>query len=105
MSKYYGYIGFSTISETAPSVHSVTIVRKKYYGDIKKVTQTNTTGDGLNDNILVSTELSIVMDNYMLDNFNTITYVEYMGVKWKIKTIDPSTHPRIILSIGGVYNE
>jgi hypothetical protein len=30
-------------------------------------------------------------------------YVTYMGLKWRITNIDPQ-YPRLILTIGGVWN-
>ena len=34
-----------------------------------------------------------------------IVYAEYKGVKWKVTTIDPSSFPRIALTLGGVYTD
>jgi hypothetical protein len=31
-------------------------------------------------------------------------YIEFMGARWKITSVEVK-HPRLILTIGGVYNE
>ena len=48
-------------------------------------------------------ELEFVSDPYALSHFSNIRYVEYMGVKWKAKTVTPN-FPRIIVSLGEEYN-
>ena len=71
------------------------------YFVILKKTQTPST---LNDDINVANEISIVADPYANQNFHLMKYVEFMGTKWKITTVEVQ-YPRLILSIGGVYNE
>ena len=43
------------------------------------------------------------MDPFVRENFRTIAYVEYMGVKWKIASAEIQ-YPRLILNVGGEYN-
>ena len=48
-------------------------------------------------------EISVIADAYVNKNIQSIRYVEFMGAKWKVKSI--SVHrPRLELTIGGVYN-
>lgn len=105
MSKFSGIIGFGETMETVPGVLVPTITeRRRYFGDlIKNYISTQSSGN-LNDDINISNQISIVSDNFLRENFNTIKYVEFMGVKWKISSIDIQ-YPRLILSLGGVYNE
>ena len=47
----------------------------------------------------------IVADPYAYQNCKDMVYVEIRGTKWKVSDIDMSQYPRLILSIGGVWNE
>lgn len=105
MSKFYGTIGFAVITESAPGVWQDSIVTRNYYGDILRNTRQYQSGDSLNDNLNISNEFSIIADPFAYENFHSMKYVEYMGTKWKISNIDASQRPRLILTVGGVYNE
>jgi hypothetical protein len=41
----------------------------------------------------------------MLENLHFMKYLVYRGVKWHISGVDDTKLPRIIINIGGVYNE
>lgn len=43
-------------------------------------------------------------NSYLIENLPYILYVTYAGNKWKVTSVDLQ-HPRVILEIGGVYNE
>ncbi len=105
MSKFYGTIGFAITTESAPGVWRDSIVTRNYYGDILRNTRQYQSGDSLNDNLNISNEFSIIADPFAYENFHSMKYVEYMGTKWKISNIDASQRPRLILTVGGVYNE
>ena len=42
--------------------------------------------------------------NGWMENYSQIRYVEYLGAKWRVTKVEVR-HPRLVLSIGGVYNE
>jgi hypothetical protein len=31
-------------------------------------------------------------------------YVEFMGAKWKVSSVDATKRPRLVLTLGGLYN-
>jgi hypothetical protein len=103
MAKWYGTIGFAEIIETTPGVHIEQITERKYYGDLNRNTRRLQSGDQINDNITISNELSVVADPYAEHNFHSIRYVEFMGTKWKINNVEV-VRPRLIMTLGGVYN-
>ena len=103
MSKFYGAIGFASTVETVPGVYEEQIVSHNYYGDVNRNTRRLQTSDSVNDNINVSNEISIIADPYARENFHAIRYVEWMGTKWKVGTVEVQ-YPRLILSLGDVYN-
>ena len=104
MAKYYGKIGFFTTTEVKPGVWQKQITEKNYFGDVLKNTVRQQSNDNLNDNIVVSNQISIVADPFANENFHSIIYVEYMGAKWKVSNVDVE-YPRLKLSIGEVYND
>lgn len=102
--KWYGKIGFSETKETEPGVWETAISEREYYGDLIRNSRSLQTSDKINDDINISNEISIVADPYAIQNFYTMKYAEFMGAKWKINNINVQ-YPRLILGLGGLYNE
>lgn len=102
--KFYGVIGYIAMGEIRPGVWGEQITERPYYGDLTRNTRQYQTSDTLNDNLNISNEISIVADPYARENFHTMRYVEFMGAKWKISNVEVQ-YPRLILTVGGVYNE
>lgn len=106
MAKFSGSIGYApTMTETSPGVYEEVMVIKHYTGDLIRNTRKLQTINQVNDNINVSNEISIVADPYANENFFSMRYVEFRGAKWKITNVDASQYPRLILTVGGLYNE
>ena len=103
MTKFYGSIGYAELVETAPGVWTEQIVSRNYYGDVIRDLRRLQEASKVNDDINVSSEISVVADPYAYNNFHTMRYVEFMGAKWKITSVEPK-YPRLILSVGGLYN-
>lgn len=104
MAKFYGEIGFAISEETAPGVYTDTIKRRFYYGEVNSRRIRTTNGTSINDNVNVSDEISIVSDPFANKHYFAMKYVTYMGVKWKVENISVQ-FPRLVLSLGGMYNE
>lgn len=103
MAKFYGVIGYGEDVETSPGVYNQEITERYYSGELIRNTRRLQSGEQLNDNINIANEISIVADPFAYDNFHTMLYVEFMGTKWKITNVEVQ-YPRLILSVGGVYN-
>ena len=103
MAKFYGKIGYAITKETTPGVWVEEIVERSYYGDVIRNIRRLQGSENLNDDINVSNEISIVVDAFANQNFHSMRYVEYMGAKWKVSSVEVK-YPRLILNIGGVYN-
>lgn len=104
MAKWYGGIGYAMNNkEISPGIWKEEITERNYYGEVIRNSRRLQTTDQLNDNINVSNEISIVSDPFANENFHSIRYVEFMGAKWKITNIEVQ-YPRLLLTIGGVYN-
>lgn len=103
MAKFYGIIGYIKSVEDKPGVWKDQITEREYSGDLTRNTRQLQTADKLNDNVNVANEISIVADPFAYQNFHSMRYVEFMGAKWKISKVEV-LYPRLILTIGGVYN-
>ena len=106
MAKYYGSVGFATTveSESSPGDWVSTIVERGYYGEVIRRKRSWNANSNLNDDITLSNEISILADPFAYQNLGEIRYVVWHGTKWRVTSIDVA-HPRINLSIGGVYND
>lgn len=103
MAKWYGVIGYGTQVETKPGVWVEQITERKYYGELLRNNRRLQTANQVNDDVNVALEISIVSDPYAEHNIHTMRYIEFMGTKWKVSTVEPR-YPRLILTVGGVYN-
>lgn len=103
MPKFHGKVGYAIPTSTAPGVVIQKIVERPHYGDVSQDTVWWKQGEGLNDNLDINTEISIVADPFAMTHFHMIRYVEYFGAKWTVKKAVPS-RPRIKLTLGGLYN-
>lgn len=103
MAKYCGSVGYVETIETSPGVWEEVATVKKYYGDVMRNRKSFQNSDRLNDDLNVNNQISIVSDPYAINHFHAIRYVEWMGAKWKVTDVEVE-FPRLILSIGGVYN-
>lgn len=103
MAKYCGMIGYVSFEETAPGVHAEIYREKKYYGDVLSNNRRWENSDNLNDNLTINNRFSIVADAYAYDHFFAMRYIEWMGSYWEITHVEVQ-RPRLILTVGGVYN-
>ncbi len=103
MAKWYGNIGFADTVETEPGIWENKIIERPYFGDLINNQWKRQPSGGINDNINIANRISILADPYAMNHCSTMAYAEIMGSKWKISEIDIQ-YPRLILSIGGVYN-
>lgn len=103
MGKFYGTVGFADTKETSPGVWEEQISERQYYGDVNRFNKRYEPQNQVNDNITINNEISIVGDPFAYEHFAYLRYVEWMGVKWKVSSVEIQ-YPRLILNIGGVYN-
>lgn len=105
MAKFYGNIGYAITEETAPGVWKPRIVVLPYSGDvIKNTSRWVPSNVSTNDNLVLSNQISIIADPFANQNFHKMRYVEFMGGLWEITNVDASQYPRLVLTMGGVYN-
>lgn len=103
MAKFYGKVGFLRTEESAPDVHSEVLTERLYKGDVIRNQKRYQSSESLNDDVVLSNNISIVADDYANENVFAIRYVMYKGVPWKVTNAEIQ-RPRIILTLGGKYN-
>lgn len=103
MAKWFGKIGYAVTSETRPGIWEEVIVERNYYGDMTRNSRRLQSASQVNDDININNELSIISDPYAMNSFHAMRYAEFMGTKWKITNVEVQ-YPRLILSLGGLYN-
>ena len=103
MARFSGNVGFAETVKTGIGKYSEKITERHYFGDVTRSVRRLDNGTGVNDNISINNEISIIADPYAREHFFAIRYVEWQGTKWKVTTAE-ALYPRIVLSIGGMYN-
>lgn len=105
MAKIYTTIGYApSFINTAPGVWEEHVVEKKYYAELIRNSRHLESSGQVNDNVNINNRISIVADPYARENFHTMRWIDFMGAKWKITDVDVE-YPRLILTIGGLYND
>lgn len=103
MAKFCGEVGFETTIETAPGVFVEEIHRKRYRGDILRNSRRLQSGEHVNDDVVISNQISILADPYLFQNFHTIRLVNFFGQDYKVTDIEVN-YPRLTMTLGGLYN-
>lgn len=103
MPKYFGKVGFADYVKERPGVVTEKFIERSYFGDVLRNFRNLQSADQLNDEISINNELSIVADPYAQNNFHAIRYAEFMGTRWKVTKVEVQ-YPRLILTLGGIYN-
>ena len=105
MPKFKGVVGFAETVETEPGIYVEEIIKRRYSGDLLRNNRRLESSGNINDNINISNEISILGDAYAFHHFHAMRYVEFEGAKWKISSVDATKRPRLVLTLGGLYNE
>lgn len=104
--KFHGKVGFwlgdKEVRDTG--IFRPVIEERKYTGNIYRNSRLfKEVSDKANDDLAISNHISILSDLYLRENFTSIKYVEWQGVKLKVSKIEIN-YPRITLDVGGVYS-
>lgn len=104
MNKWFGKVGYSETVETAPGIWMPEETVREYYGDVvRNNTRWTANSESTNDNLTVNCQISIVADQFATNKFYSMKWIEFMGVKWKVTSVEPQP-PRLVLTLGDVYN-
>lgn len=102
--RFKGKIGYEVMSEpNDDGIYVPTITEQTYQGDILRKSSKWNQGEGINDDLVISNEISIVANAFALSHFTSMKYVIWRGMKLKITHIEVEP-PRLTLTLGGEYN-
>ena len=108
MARFHGEVGFIQTIEydpiNHPSAWREVASEREYYGDVMRNTRRwDQNSSGTNENLVINNTISIVADSFANENLGAMRYVKWNGDLWNITNIELQ-RPRIILTIGGLYN-
>ena len=104
MGRFHAPIGFAVQFEARPGVWKDRIEEHEYSGELLGYSSSwNASPDSTIDNLTINSKFSIIADPFAHNNCRAIKYIRYMGTEWKIVKVEPQ-YPRLILTVGGVYN-
>lgn len=97
-------VGFGQQGELVDGVWAdSTVTERDYKGEIESATRYVEEADQVNANIRLSNRIAIVADAFAQENFSNIRYVRWAGTPWSVTSVEIE-RPRLILTLGGVYN-
>ena len=108
MAKFAGLVGYALEKETSPGVWTNEVVERKMRGDVIRLSSSFRADgrrniDKVHDDVSLDHRISLVADPFAYENFTCIKYINYLGQKWKVESIEVQ-RPRLILSVGGLWN-
>ena len=104
MAKFHATVGFAIPFESKPGKWKDRIEEHEYSGELLGYSSAwNASQDSTIDDLTINSKFSIIADPFAHNNHRSMKYIRYMGTEWKITKIEPQ-HPRLILTVGGVYN-
>lgn len=105
MAKFYGPIGFVISQETeeGSGIWEDVVVERNYRGEVIRNYKKWDNGEHLNSDLNINNTISIIADPYASAKLFAIRYIKWLGGYWNISNVEVQS-PRLILSLGGVYN-
>lgn len=103
MGRFYGVIGYGESVETRPGIAEDVVVERTYHGNVLRNSKKSDGDSKVNEDFSMANSISVVADAYLEENFLNIRYIQWMGTRWKVSSIEVK-RPRLILRLGGVYN-
>jgi len=104
MTKFHGVVGFVKTEESAsPGIFKEIVAERLYIGDIIREVNHLRDNKKINPDLDVNHRVSIVADAYAEASASHIRYVIFQGTKWCVTAFEVK-RPRLILSLGGLYN-
>lgn len=105
MARFYGAIGYAESIESPASsgIWVDQITEYSYYGDVIRNLRRLEDGESLNNDISVGNSISVIADQQAVEHFHSIRYIRWAGTLWTVTSVEVKS-PRLILSLGSVYN-
>lgn len=104
MAKFFTKLGIAKGQyESQPGVFSELVEEFPCTGYVLRDSSRYDTPSKINDDLIVGNQLSVLADPYAYENFHSIRWIDWMGSRWKVTSVEVN-YPRLILGLGGLYN-
>jgi hypothetical protein len=103
MAKFAGLVGYVTQEETSPGVWSPVENPTMMKGDVISQRSNVIDDSRVNSNITLNHRVSLLGDSYAFDNYYSIRWIDFRGKKLEVSSVEIQ-RPRIIVSLGGLWN-
>ena len=103
MARFFGQVGYAGVQIIVDGIATDEPIERSYRGDVTRNTSRVQGNEKVNKDIVLNNLISIVADPFAYENFFAIKYVRWMGAYWEVTNVEVQ-RPRLILTIGGVYN-
>lgn len=104
MAKFYGAVGYVKPVEVRPGYWQDEVYEYDHFGDVPEyISRWTTNSNSTNDDLSLNNQVSIVATPFAQHNFPYIKYIKIMDTYWKVTSVKLQ-YPRLLLTIGGVYN-
>ena len=106
MAKFHGNVGYGiSVEDPVDSGVFVDVIEEQsYFGDvIRNTRRLDPASDTVSLDISVGNSISILANEYAFEHWHLIKYVHWEGHLWTVTLVEVQ-RPRLILSIGKVYN-
>jgi len=105
MGRFSGMVGYAMEPvETSPDVFKEEYQEHKMTGSVLKTYSNTIEGDTRYDDITLANQISLVGGEFAFKNYSRIRYIQYLGQKWKVTSVDVQ-RPRLVVTLGGPWNE
>jgi hypothetical protein len=103
MTRFRDKVGFVIPGNLVDGVKEVSVTERVYKGEVLETIASSQEADKVNDDMRLQDRVSFPADTYALENISRIKFVLRLGIPWVAQTVRVE-HPRIIVSLGGVYH-
>ncbi len=103
MTKFAGLVGYATQEETVPGVWSPVEKPVMMKGDVISQASSVQNDGKVNSDITLNHRVSLIGDAYAFENYYNLKWIDLNGRKWEISSVE-LRRPRLIVSVGGLYN-
>lgn len=103
MTKFAGLVGYVTQEETVPGVWSPVEKPVMMKGDVISQASSVQNDGKVNSDITLNHRVSLIGDAYAFENYYNLKWIDLNGRKWEISSVE-LRRPRLIVSVGGLYN-
>lgn len=103
MARFKGPVGFAGSVNQGAGIWVPGVVVRQYKGDVIRDSHLFNNEQEVLGDASVSNSISIVADKYAIEHYRKIKFVRWDGEFWIVSNVERRT-PRLILSLGDVYN-